>query len=46
MRNLTIMREVLWGRWSISELLQTWGRAGGCFRLLGRPDQAYLPGLA
>lgn len=45
-RLFTIVRAVLWRRWSIAELLQSYGTAGGSFRLLGRPDQAYLPGLA
>ena len=45
-RLFTIVRAVLWRRWSITELLQSYGTAGGSFRLLGRPDQAYLPGLA
>jgi len=45
-RNGNRLRAVLWRRWSIAELLQSYGTAGGSFRLLGRPDQAYLPGLA
>ena len=44
-RLFTIVRAVLWRRWSLVELLQSYGTAGGSFRLLGRPDQAYLPGL-
>jgi hypothetical protein len=43
-RLFTIIRAVLWRRWSLVELLRTYGTAGGAFRLLGRPDQAYLPG--
>jgi len=45
-RLFTLVRAVLWRRWSLAELLQSYGTAGGSFRLLGRADQAYLPGLA
>jgi len=45
-RLFTVVRAVLWRRWSLTELLQSYGTANGSFRLLGRPDQAYLPGLA
>jgi hypothetical protein len=44
-RLFTLLRAVLWRRWSLTELLQGYGTAGGSSRLLGRPDQAYLPGL-
>ena len=44
-RLFTVVRSVLWRRWSLTELLQSYGTARGDFRLLGRPDQAYLPGL-
>ena len=44
-RLFTILRAALWKRWSLAELLRCYGTAGGSFRLLARPDQAYLPGL-
>lgn len=44
-RLFTLLRAVLWRRWSVTELLQAYGTARGSFRLLARPDQAYLPGL-
>jgi hypothetical protein len=45
-RLFTVVRAVLWRRWSLVELLQSYGTASGSFRMLGRPEQAYLPGLA
>ena len=45
-RLFTIVRAVLWRHWSLTDLLQSYGTAAGSFRLLGRPDQAYLPGFA
>lgn len=43
-RLFTVVRAVLWRRWSLRELLASDGTAGGSFRLLGRPEQADLPG--
>ena len=45
-RLFTVVRAVLWRRWSLTDLLQSYGTAAGSFRLLGCPDQAYLPGFA
>lgn len=44
-RLFTLVRAVLWRRWSLASLIDGYGTAGGSFRLLGRPDQAYLPGF-
>lgn len=44
-RLFTVVRAVLWRRWALGELLASYGTAGGSFRLLGQPEQAYLPGL-
>lgn len=44
-RLFTVLRAALWRRWLLDELLRCYGTAGGCFRLLGRPEQAYLPGF-
>ena len=41
----TLIRGVLWSRLDLLALLQSYGTAGGCFRALGQPEQAYLPGL-
>ena len=45
-RLFTVVRAVLWRRWSLSQLVGSYGTAGGSFRLLGCPEQAYLPGWA
>lgn len=45
-RLCTMVRGVLWGKLALRELLVAYGTAGGNFRMLGRPDQAYLPGFA
>jgi hypothetical protein len=44
-RLCTLVRGLLWDKLALRELLVAHGTAGGCFRMLGRPDQAYLPGL-
>ena len=44
-RLFTIVRAVLWRRWSLTELLRCYGTAGGSIRLLSRPEQVYLPGF-
>jgi IS4 transposase len=36
---------LLWARRDIIGVLRSYGTAGGCFRLLARADQAYLPGF-
>lgn len=44
-RLCTMVRGVLWEKLALRELLVACGTAGGSFRLLGRLDQAYLPGF-
>ena len=38
-------RAALWLRLDLGALLERYGTAGGSFRMLGTPDQAYLPGM-
>jgi hypothetical protein len=45
-RLCTMVRGVLWSKLAIRDMLVAYGTAGGRFRMLGRPDQAYLPGFA
>lgn len=45
-RLFTLVRGMLWDKFSLGELVKNYGTAGGSFRMLGRPDQAYLPGFA
>jgi hypothetical protein len=45
-RLCTMVRGSLWSKLALRELLVNYGTAGGSFRMLGRPDQAYLPGFA
>ena len=40
------VRSALWLKIDLVSLLRWYGTAGGSFRLLGQPEQAYLPGLA
>jgi hypothetical protein len=44
-RLFTLIRSALWQRLELSSVLETYGTAGGGGRFLGRPEQAYLPGL-
>jgi len=44
-RLFTVIRSALWNRWCLYSLLQSYGTAGGHFRMLARPEQAYLPGF-
>lgn len=44
-RIFTLIRGVLWSRFQLRALLQSYGTAGGTPRLLASPEQAYLPGL-
>lgn len=44
-RLCTMVRGILWEKLALRELLVGYGTAGGHFRMLGRPDQAYLPGF-
>lgn len=40
-----VVRATMWRKIDLLELLRGYGTAGGHFRFLGRPEQAYLPGL-
>jgi hypothetical protein len=44
-RLFTLLRAALWKKWDALDLLRRYGTAGGQFRYLARPEQAYLPGL-
>jgi hypothetical protein len=44
-RLFTLVRTCLWKKWDLMSLLKIYGTAGGSFRYLARPEQAYLPGL-
>lgn len=44
-RLFTILRAVLWERLDLLKLLKCYGTAGGSFRNLARPEQAYFPGF-
>ena len=45
-RLFTVIRAVLWRRWSLPTLLDSYGTAKPPGRLRGNPEQAYLPGFA
>ena len=45
-RLFTLLRAALWQRLDLRALLEFYGTAGGHFRFLGTPQQAYLPGFA
>jgi len=44
-RLFTVLRSSLWQRWDLRSLLEIYGTAGGHLRMLGTPEQAYLPGF-
>jgi hypothetical protein len=44
-RLFTLIRTALWKKWDLLALLERYGTAGGHFRYLARPEQAYLPGM-
>ena len=44
-RLFTVVRAGLWRRWHLGELLESYGTAHGSYRMLGQPEQAYLPGF-
>ena len=44
-RLFTCLRAVLWQRRNLIDYLKSYGTAGGCFKLLCAPQQAYLPGF-
>jgi len=43
-RLFTILRAALWEKYDLLKLLACYGTAGGSFRNLARPEQAYFPG--
>ncbi|MBN1670874.1 MAG: IS4 family transposase [Kiritimatiellae bacterium] len=45
-RLFTVLRAVLWRRWSLGELIDSYGTAKPPGRIRGSPEQAYLPGFA
>jgi len=44
-RLFTILRAVLWEKFELLKLLKCYGTAGGSFRNLAQPEQAYFPGF-
>ena len=44
-RLFTILRAALWEKYNLLDLLARYGTAGGHFRHLARPEQAYFPGF-
>lgn len=44
-RLFTILRAALWKKLDLTNLLKSYGTAGGSFRMLAAPHQAYLPGF-
>jgi len=44
-RLFTLLRAGLWHRFDIVPFLLSYGTAGGCFRMMACPQQAYLPGF-
>ncbi|HXR07928.1 MAG TPA: IS4 family transposase [Candidatus Acidoferrum sp.] len=44
-RLFTILRAALWEKYNLLNLLACYGTAGGSFRHLARPEQAYFPGF-
>ena len=44
-RLFALIRTCLWRKWDLLKLLARYGTAGGSFRYLGRPEQAFFPGF-
>lgn len=44
-RLFAIVRTGLWRKWHLLSLLERYGTAGGHFRYLSHPEQAYFPGF-
>jgi hypothetical protein len=44
-RLFVLVRTGLWRKWDLLKLLARYGTAGGSFRYLGRPEQAFFPGF-
>jgi hypothetical protein len=40
-----VVRSALWRKLDVRQFLESYGTAGGSFRLLTRPEQAYFPGF-
>ncbi len=45
-RLFAVVRTCLWRKWDLLKLLARYGTAGGSFRYLARPEQAFFPGFA
>lgn len=45
-RLFTVLRSSLWRRWDLRSLLESYGTVGGYLRMLGAPEQAFLPGFS
>jgi hypothetical protein len=44
-RLFALVRTGLWRKWDLLGLLARYGTAGGGFRYLAHPEQAYFPGF-
>jgi hypothetical protein len=44
-RLFTLLRSALWLKWELRSFLESYGTAGGNFRFLATPEQAYFPGF-
>ena len=44
-RFITMLRAVLWDKFSLSELIKAYGTTGTLKRTRAAPEQAYLPGF-
>jgi hypothetical protein len=44
-RLFTLLRSALWLKLDLRGFLESYGAAGGSFRFLGTPEQAYLLGM-
>ena len=44
-RLFTLLRAALWKKWDALDLLRRYGTAGGQFRYVACPEQAYLPSM-
>jgi hypothetical protein len=45
-RLFALIRTGVWRKWHLLSLLERYGTAGGSFRYLAHPEQAYFPGFA
>ena len=45
LRLFALARSACWQQWDLEKLLKSCGTAGGDFRMLGAPEQAFLPGF-